>query len=40
MVMKRVIDDINSVLDTMEPSIRAISEAEFSAKPRQDKWSK
>jgi hypothetical protein len=40
MVMKRVIDDINSVLDTMEPSIRAISEAEFSAKPRLDKWSK
>ena len=38
--MKQVIDDIMSVLDTMEPSIRAISDVEFSAKPRQDKWSK
>src|SRR5690349_4498197 len=38
--MKRTIEDIKSVLDTMEPSIRAISDVEFSAKPRQDKWSK
>jgi hypothetical protein len=38
--MKRTIEDITRVLDEMEPSLRAISDAEFSAKPRQDKWSK
>jgi len=38
--MKKTIDDLMGVLDTMEPSIRAISEVEFSAKPRPDKWSK
>ena len=38
--MKQTIEDIKSVLDAMEPSLRAISDVEFSAKPRQDKWSK
>jgi hypothetical protein len=38
--MKKTVDELRSVLDEMEPRIRAISDAEFSAKPRPDKWSK
>ena len=38
--MKATIDELKRVLHEMEPRIRAIDEAVFSAKPRPDKWSK
>jgi hypothetical protein len=38
--MKAVIEDLQQVLNEMEPRIRAIDDDLFTAKPRPDKWSK
>jgi hypothetical protein len=38
--MKATVESLKAVLEEMEPVLHYMSDAEFSAKPRQDKWSK
>jgi hypothetical protein len=38
--MKKIIEELNGLLDTFTMKIKAIPEAEFSAKPLTHKWSK
>ena len=38
--MKATVNALKTVLEEMLPALEFMSDAEFSAKPRQDKWSK